>query len=233
MNIRSLFFLIAAGIVLAACAGTRIPDRENLVPTRSDMLSMANDTQPLRPYSRYIYRITGKHLVRTGEGIIEVPSTADQELYVVAEGSGLRIHATKTFMNTWDVSFGDSDVLPFAGGNLANGRLEIMPWFSRPVEFKPDWFPESLALGVDNKCNLLIDSGNPRMSDIQKLVAFIDARTMLDRTHCELLGTFQTIPELQQIVKTSRGSGKYDASQNYVLRLNWGDTFALVRIMRR
>jgi hypothetical protein len=232
MNIRSLFFLIAVGICLVAC-GTRIPDRENLIPTRSDMLSMANDIQPLRPYSRYIYRITDKHGIRTGEGIIDVPSIAHQELYIFVEGPKLRIHATRTFMNTWDVSLGDSDLLPFAGGNLANGRLEIMPWFSRPVEVKPDWFPENLALSVDNKCNLLIDSGNRRMSDIQKLVAFIDARTMLDRTHCEVFGTFQTIPELQQIVKTSRGSVKYDASQNYVLRLNWGDMFALVRIVRR
>lgn len=233
MKLQFFFVIAVSGILLTGCAGTRTPNREPLVPTRSDMQSLANEPEPRRPYSRYIYKMTEKDGIKTGKGYIDMSPMARQDLRLIEQGSKLRVHANTTFMDNWNISFGDSDLLPFAGGILAGGRLEIVPGFSRAIEVKPAWFPRNVALGVDSKCNFLIESKDHRMSDIQKLVAFIDARGMLDRVHCELLGTFHDIPELQRLVRNAPERGKYGLGQNYVLRLHWTDTFALVRIVRK
>ncbi len=233
MKLRFFFAIAVSGILLAGCAGTGALTREPPAPTRSEMQSLANETEPTRPYSRYIYKITEKDGIKKGKGYIDMFPMAQQDLYLIEQGSKLRVHANKTFMDNWNISFGDSDFLPFAGGILARGRLEIVPGFPRAIEVKPAWFPRDVSLGVDSKCNFLIESKNVRMSYIQKLVAFIDARSMLDRVRCELLGTFHDIPELQRLVRNAPEPGKYGPGQNYVLRLNWTDTFALVRIVRK
>lgn len=232
MNLRYLSLVVVAGVLLTGCgAGTGVPDREILIPTQSDMRGIARDVEPSSPYSRYIYRIMGTDRSRTNEGIISVPSSSGQDLVLMVEGSKLKILADKTFMNTHDIKLGDSELLPFAGGSLAGGRLEVVPWFSKPVEFQPEWLPEGLTVSVDGKCNFLIRSRDPHMSETRKLVAFIDAKTRLDRMRCELLGTFQNIPQLHRIIKNPQGNGKHIDGQRYVLRLNWSDTFALVRIV--
>ena len=50
--------------------------------------------------------------------------------------------------------------------------------------------------------------------------------------HCELLGTFKNIPQLKKLVTDLGKQGKYNGRQSYVLRVNWSDTFALIRIVR-
>ena len=197
------------------------------------MLSMVNDIEPIRPYSRYIYRITGNDGSRVSEGIISMSPAAEQDLRLVVEGSRLRVVASSAFLNTHHIKPGDSDVSTFAGGNFWGGRLTVVPGFSKPVEFLPKWLPEGVFMSIDSKCNFLVRSKNLHMSEIQKLVVFIDARTRLNGARCELLGTFQNILELQRIVKDSRAHAKYDDGQNYVLRLGSSDIFALVRIARR
>ena len=233
MNLRPFFISIVAGTLLAACAGPGLLDREGLVPTESDMRSMVNDIEPIRPYSRYMYRITAKDGSQVSEGIISMSRRVGQDLRLVVEGSKLRAIANSAFLDTHDIKPGDSDVSTFAGGNFWGGRLTVVPGFSRPVELLPEWFPEGVLMSIDSKCNFLVRSKNLHMSEIQKLVVFIDARTRLNGVRCELLGTFQNILELQRIVKDSRAHVKYDDGQNYVLRLNFGDTFALVRLMRK
>jgi hypothetical protein len=234
MNLRSFFISIVAGTLLAGCAaGSGVPDREGLVPTESDMRRMVNDIEPILPYSRYIYRITGKDGSRVSEGIISMSPAAEQDLRLVVEGSKLRAIANSAFLNTHDIMLGDSDVSTFAGGNFWGERLTVVPGFSKPVEFLPEWFPEGMLMSIDRECNLLVRSKNPHMSEIQKLVVFIDVRTRFNGVRCKLLGTFQTFLELQRIVKDSRAHAKGDGGQNYVLRLDFGDTFALVRLMRK
>ena len=98
--------------------------------------------------------------------------------------------------------------------------------------FQPRWFPISAAVSVDSKCNFPLKLRDPQGRETQKLVEFIDATAAFARAHCELLGTFINIPQLKKLVTDLGKQGKYNGRQSYVLRVNWSDTFALIRIVR-
>jgi hypothetical protein len=198
-------------------------------PTASDMFNILSDNEPSRPYSRYIYKIAGKD---GGSGDISMSHATEQGLQLVMTGSKLKVMADRSFVNSHGLEICDSEEVPFSGGFAAGGRLEIAPGLMRPVEFHPIWFPASVIVSVDNQCNFLIRLKKPQGTETQKLAAFIDARTKFDRTHCEFLGTFQSISQLRKLVTDLSNQGEYNNRLTYVLRLNWSDMFALVKIIR-
>ena len=165
MNLQSLLISIVAGTLLAGCAaGARMAGRESPTPTESDMRDMVNDVEPIRPYTRYIYRVTGNDRSLVSEGVISTTPASDQDLRLLVEGSKLKIIANNTFMSTHNITLDDSEVSPFTGGTFAGGRLEVMPEFSKPVDFQPEWFPEGVTLSIDGGCNFLVRSTSPHMS---------------------------------------------------------------------
>jgi ribonuclease I len=89
-----------------------------------------------------------------------------------------------------------------------------------------------MDLSVDQKCNLLVQTKKQYVNETQKLVAFMDARNRLEGLKCEILGTFDTMPQLKKLVTRLRKEGKYKDERHYVLRLSWSSTFALVTIAR-
>ncbi len=233
MNSRSFVLSIIIGILLIGCAGSkRMLDENGQLPTVSDMLNLLDDGEPVRPYSRYIYRIIEKNKSQAASGVISMPPVIKQDLRLEMSGSKLKIIADGSFLRSHDLRIGDSEEVPFGGGYSAGGKLAIIPEFLRPVEVEPQWFPGNAAVSIDSKCNFLIKLKSPQGTEVQKLVEFIDARTGLDRARCEILGTFQNIPQLRKLVLDLSNQGKYDARLSYVLRLNWSGTFALVRIIR-
>ena len=212
MNSRSFFLSIIIGILLLGCAGSKkMLDEKGQLPTVSDMLNVLKGSEPVRPYSRYIYRIIETNKSQTESGVILIPPAMGQGLRLEMSGSKLKIIGNESFLRSHDLRINDSDEVPFGGGYSAGGKLSIMPEFFRPVEVEPQWFPANAAVSIDSSCNFLIKLKSFPGTEVQKLVAFIDARTRLDRTHCEILGTFQNIPQLRKLVLDLSHGGKYDA----------------------
>ncbi|MBP1749989.1 MAG: hypothetical protein H6Q52_2528 [Deltaproteobacteria bacterium] len=233
MKPGSLVFSIIIGALLIGCAGNEMMlDQSGPPPAASDMFNILGNNEPSQPYSRYIYKIVGKDGGQPASGVISMSPLIEQDLRLVVAGSKLKVIADQSFISSHDLQIGASEEVPFRGGYSAGGRLAIMPGLFRPAEFQPQWFPWNAVISVDSKCNFLIKLKNPQGTEVQKLVAFIDARTKFDRTHCEFLGTFQNILQLEQLVADLVKQGEYNGRRSYVLRLNWSDTFALIKIIR-
>lgn len=231
MKPGSIFFSVILGTLLIGCAGgTTVANREAPSLTMSDMSNVLNG-EASEPYSQYMYKTTGKDETQVSSGIIMMSPVVGQDIRLEKVGSKLKVVADQAFVHSHDLQTGALEEIPFDGGYTAGGKLEIMPRIFRPVEVQPKWFPGSVAISVDRKCNFQAKLKNTQRTEISKLVTFIDARAKLDRTHCRLLGTFQNIPELSRLIGDLRKQGKYDEKQSYVLRLNWSDTFALVRLV--
>jgi hypothetical protein len=235
MNPRYLFIGILIGTLLMGCAGNKVTlDNDGLPASVSDMQNILDNDEPVRPYSRYIYTITDKNGSRAASGVISMQFPDERDIWLAVSGSKLKITASPSFVRSNELLMGDSEEIPFGGGRCAGGMLAIMPDLSRPVEFKPPWFPANAAISADRNGSLLVrlKDASPR-TELQRLVEFIDTRTRLEKARCEILGTFQDVPQLRDLVKDLKRQGKYEGATSYVLSLNWGDTFALVRIVRK
>ncbi len=234
MIMRLAIYSILLGTLLTGCTAANqvLSDRTGPTPTATDMLNILDDTEPSRPFSYYIYKVKAKDGTRESSGGISMSPAAEQDVRLVTAGSKLKVVTSRSFVSANDLQAGNAEEVPFGGGYAAAGRLAIVPGLYTPVEFQPQWFPTNAAVSVDNRCNFLIKMNDAKGNETQKLVAFIDARTKFDRAHCEVLGTFTTIPQLKKLVTDLRRQGRYDGKLHYVLRLNWTDTFALIRILR-
>ena len=233
MNPRYLFISILIGTFLTGCAGNKmILDGDGRPASVSDMQNLLDNDEPVRPYSRYIYKITDQNGSQTASGAISMPSLDGSDIRLAISGPKLKIMASQSFIRSNELPMDGSEEIPFGGGLCAEGRLGIMPDLSRPVEFKPPWFPANTAISADRNGNLLVRlKDTSRGNELKKLVEFIDTRTRLEKARCEILGTFQDVPQLRDLVKDLKLQGKYEGATSYVLSLNWSDTFALVRIV--
>ena len=217
------------------CAGNKIKLNNDGVPASvSDMQNLLDNDEPARPYSRYIYKITDKNGSQAASGVISMLSPDERDIRLAVSRSKLKIIASESFIRFHELLMGDSEEIPFGGGRCAGGRLAITPDLSRPVEFKPPWFPANTAISTDRNGNLLMRlKDGTSGTELKKLVEFIDARTRLEKNRCEILGTFQDVPQLRDLVKDLKRQGIYEGATSYVLSLSWTDTFALIRIVRK
>lgn len=237
MNFKMLIHILVIAAVIAGCGSFKAKGHGGSDPasvaggtaTRGDMSNILGDVEAKRPYSRYLYRVAGMDGQESVSGIISIAQGGDENLRLVVTGRELRVIQDESFRRSYNLETTDSDNMSFNGGYAAGGRLAIMPGLYIPVEFYPQWFPANADVSVDIKCNLLIRMKKVYANETQGLVAFMDARNRLEGLTCEMLGTFDTIPQLKKLVRTLRGQKKYNG-EHYVLRLSWGSTFALVTI---
>lgn len=239
MNFKVLIHIFVIAGVMAGCGSFKTTGHGGSDPvfvtgwtaTKGDMSNILGDEEVKRPYSRYLYRVTGMDGQEGVSGTISIAKGGDENLRLVVTGRGLRIIQDESFRRSYNLETTDSDNMSFNGGYAAGGRLAIMPGLYTPVELYPQWFPANADVSVDIKCNLLIRMKKVYANEIQGLVAFMDARNRLEGLTCEILGTFDTIPQLKKLVRTLRRQRKYNG-EHCVLRLSWGSTFALVTIVR-
>lgn len=201
--------------------------------TVADMWNILGEATASRPYSRYLYRMTGADGSEVESGIISMAQGGDGNMKLVVTGGKLRIEPGESFRGSYNWRSSEPEIVPFGGGYAAGGRLAIMPGLYRPVEFYPSWFPSNADVSVDGECNLLVRMKRSYENETQRLVAFVDARSRLEGLTCELLGTFHTVPQLKKLVTTLRKEGRYGGEHHCVLRLSWGSTYALVAISRK
>jgi hypothetical protein len=232
MDPRLLFQALVIITALASCSGLENtgcgPGDPSSTATAGDMLNVIGDAAAARPYSRYLYRIVETDGHERGSGIVSMTQGGDENMRLVVGGGELRIVPGRSH----DLDMAGSDRVPFSGGYAAGGRLAIIPGVYTPVEVYPSWFPSVMDVSVDQKCNFLVRIKKGCANETQRLVAFMDARSRMEGLTCEILGTFDTIPQLKKLTTRLRKEGKYKDEQHYVLRLSWSSTFALVTIAR-
>jgi hypothetical protein len=232
MDLRLLLQALVISAALASCGGLENagygPDDPFSTATAGDMANILGDTEAAGPYSRYLYRIVETDGREGGSGIVSIARGGDENMRLVVSGAELKVVPGRSY----DLDMAGSDRVPFSGGYAAGGRLAIIPGVYTPVEFRPSWFPSVMDLSVDQNCNLLVQTKKQYVNETQKLVAFMDARNRLEGLKCEILGTFDTMPQLKKLVTRLRKEGKYKDERHYVLRLSWSSTFALVTIAR-
>jgi len=221
-------------VALAACSGfensgygLRDPSSTE---TAADMSNIVGDAAATKPYSRYLYRVTKTDGSEGESGIISMVQGGDENMKLVVTGGELRIIPGEILQRFFNWEMAGSDRVSFGGGYAAGGRLVIIPGLYTPVEYYPPWFPSNADVSVDRKCNLLLRMKKGHENETQRLVAFMDARNKLEGLACEILGTFDTVPQLKKMIAILRREGKYNGEEHYVLRLSWSSTFALVMI---
>ncbi len=231
--------LIKALIILAAVAGCNGLEHAGQGPgdplstaTTADMRNILGDVTVSRPYSRYLYRMKRVDGGEGESGVVSMAQGGDENMKLVVAGGELRIMPEESFRRSYNWETSSSDRVPFGGGYAAGGRLAIIPGLYTPVDLCPSWFPSNADVSVDERCNLLVRMKSVYENETQRLVAFMDAKSKLEGLTCEVLGTFQTVPQLKKLVTTLRKEGKYNHEHHYVLRLSWSSTYALVAISR-
>jgi hypothetical protein len=236
---RTKYIFIALVVILASagCGGLEYagqgPGDPSSLATAADMSNILGGAAALRPYSRYLYRITRADGSEGESGVVSMAQGGDENMKLVVTGGEIRIVPGESFRRSYNWETSLSDRVPFGGGYAAGGRLAIIPCLYTPVELYPSWFPSNADVSVDEKCDLLVRMKSAYENETQRLVAFMDARSRLEGLTCEVLGTFHTVPQLKKLVTTLGKEGKYSHERFCVLRLSWSSTYALVAISRQ
>ena len=232
IGLSVLAIMVIAALCSCGAAGSVRRDGMSLASTATigDMLNIIGDGPAPRPYSQYLFRVTDGDGREVATGPLSLAQSGGDSISLIIAGDKLKVVVADTFIEGQKLDLRGSDQVSFDGGYAAGGRIAIVPGVVTPVEIRPSWFPSMADVTTDRKGRFLVRINKTYENHDQKLVAFMDAWTVLEGMSCRILGTFDTVPQLKRLVTELRRQGKYDDESHYVLRTSSGAAFALVVI---